>query len=187
MKKIIFLISFIGLSLNAQTNVASNNFSNANYQVAEENVIKTLSYLTSDELEGRNTGSVGIEKAAVYLENLLKENGIKPYFKTYRDTLSNFDKPAFNVVGYLEGTDKSLKNEFVIIGAHYDHIGRIKAVNGDGIGNGANDNASGTTAVTEVAKYFAKFKNNKRSILFVFFSAEEKGLLGSRHLASKLK
>ncbi len=187
MKKIIFLISFIGLSLHAQTNVASNNFSNANYQVAEENVIKTLSYLTSDELEGRNTGSVGIEKAAVYLENLLKENGIKPYFKTYRDTLSNFDKPAFNVVGYLEGTDKSLKNEFVIIGAHYDHIGRIKVVNGDDIGNGANDNASGTTAVTEVAKYFAKFKNNKRSILFVFFSAEEKGLLGSRHLAAKLK
>ena len=187
MKKIIFLISFIGLSLHAQTNVASNNFSNANYQVAEENVIKTLSYLTSDELEGRNTGSVGIEKAAVYLENLLKENGIKPYFKTYRDTLSNFDKPAFNVVGYLEGTDKSLKNEFVIIGAHYDHIGRIKGVNGDDIGNGANDNATGTTAVTETAKYFAKFKNNKRSVLFVFFSAEEKGLLGSRHLAAKLK
>ena len=187
MKKIVFLISFVGLSLHAQTNVTSNSNSNANYQVAEENVIKTLSYLTSDELEGRNSGSEGIEKAAVYLENLLKKNDIKPYFKTYRDTLSNFDKPAFNIVGYIEGTDKKLKNEFVVIGAHYDHIGRIKAVNGDDIGNGANDNASGTTAVTEVAKYFAKFKNNKRSILIVFFSAEEKGLLGSRHLAAKLK
>ena len=187
MKKIVFLISFVGLSLHAQTNVTSNSNSNANYQVAEENVIKTLSYLTSDELEGRNSGSEGIEKAAVYLENLLKANDIKPYFKTYRDTLSNFDKPAFNIVGYIEGTDKKLKNEFVVIGAHYDHIGRIKAVNGDDIGNGANDNASGTTAVTEVAKYFAKFKNNKRSILIVFFSAEEKGLLGSRHLAAKLK
>jgi hypothetical protein len=55
----------------------------------------------------------------------LKENGIKPYFKTYRDTLSNFDKPAFNIVGYIEGTDKKLKNEFVIIGAHYDHIGNV--------------------------------------------------------------
>ena len=188
MKKIVFLISFVGLSLNAQTNVTSKNISNVNYQVAEENVIKTLSYLTSDELEGRDSGSEGIEKAAVYLENLLQENGIKPYFKTYRDTLSNFDKPAFNIVGYIEGSDKKLKNEFVVIGAHYDHIGMLQnGVNGDVIVNGANDNATGTTAVTEVAKYFAKFKNNKRSVLFVFFSAEEKGLLGSKHLAAKLK
>ena len=188
MKKIVFLISFVGLSLHAQTNVTSKNISNVNYQVSEENVIKILSYLTSDELEGRDSGSEGIEKAAVYLENLLKENGIKPYFKTYRDTLSNFDKPAFNIVGYIEGTDKKLKNEFVVIGAHYDHIGMLQnGVNGDVIVNGANDNATGTTAVTEIAKYFAKFKNNKRSVLFVFFSAEEKGLLGSKHLAAKLK
>lgn len=188
MKKIVFLISFVGLSLHAQTNVASKNISNVNYQVSEENVIKTMSYLTSDELEGRDSGSKGIEMAAVYLENLLKENGIKPYFETYRDTLSNFDKPAFNIVGYIEGSDKKLKNEFVVIGAHYDHIGMLQnGVNGDVIVNGANDNATGTTAVTEVAKYFAKFKNNKRSVLFVFFSAEEKGLLGSKHLAAKLK
>ena len=188
MKKIIFLISFVGLSLHAQTNVASKNISIVNYQVSEENVIKTMSYLTSDELKGRDSGSEGIEMAAVYLENLLKENGVKPYFKTYRDTLSNFDKPAFNIVGFIEGTDKKLKNEFVVIGAHYDHIGMLQnGVNGDVIVNGANDNATGTTAVTEVAKYFAKFKNNKRSILFVFFSAEEKGLLGSKHLAAKLK
>jgi Zn-dependent M28 family amino/carboxypeptidase len=76
----------------------------------------------------------------------------------------------------------------VIIGAHYDHIGLAQnAVDGDNIVNGANDNATGTTAVTEVAKYFSKIKNNKRSLLFVFFSAEEKGLLGSKHLAKKLK
>ena len=114
MKKIIFLISLVGLSLHAQTNVTSKNISNFNYQVAEENVIKTLSYLTSDELEGRDSGSEGIEKASIYLENLLKENGIKPYFKTYRDTLSNFDKTSYNIVGYIEGTDKKLKNEFEI-------------------------------------------------------------------------
>jgi acetylornithine deacetylase/succinyl-diaminopimelate desuccinylase-like protein len=187
MKKIAFLISFIGLSLQAQTSLSKAEVSKYKYQVQEENVIKTLSYLTSDELEGRDSGSEGIEKASVYLENLLIENGIKPYFKTYRDTLSNYDKTSYNIVGYIEGTDKKLKNEFVIIGAHYDHIGKIAAVNGDDIGNGANDNAAGTTAVTEVAKYFAKFKKNKRSILFVFFSAEEKGLLGSKHLAAKLK
>ena len=151
-----------------------------------ESVGKTLSYLASDELEGRDTGSEGIEKAAVFLEDLMKRSGVKPYFKTYRDTLSNFEKPAYNIVGFLPGNDLKLKNEFVIIGAHYDHIGRIKAVNGDDIGNGANDNASGSTAVTELIKYFGKNKGNKRSLLFVFFSAEEKGLLGSKHLAKKL-
>lgn len=187
MKKLLFLIPFVSLSLQAQTSLAKAEFSTNKILVKEENVIQTLSYLTSDKLEGRDSGSEGIELATLYLENLLKENGIKPYFKTYRDTLSNFDKTSYNVVGYIEGTDKKLKNEFVIIGAHYDHIGKIAAVNGDDIGNGANDNATGTTAVTEVAKYFAKLKNNKRSILFVFFSAEEKGLLGSKHLAAKLK
>ena len=118
----------------------------------------------------------------------MRENNIKPYFKTYRDTLTNFHKPAFNIVGFIEGNDPKLKNEFVIIGAHYDHIGRVSTpVNGDDIANGANDNASGTTVMSEVAKYFAKNKTNKRSILVVFFSAEEKGLLGSYHLAKKLK
>lgn len=153
----------------------------------ETDVSKTLKFLTSDELEGRDSGSKGIEKASIYLENLLKENGIKPYFKTYRDTLSNYDKTSYNIVGYIEGTDPVLKKEFVIIGAHYDHIGKISAVNGDDIANGANDNAAGTTSVSEVAKYFAHSKSNKRSLLFVFFSAEEKGLLGSKHLAAKLK
>ena len=153
----------------------------------EANVSKTLKFLASDELEGRDSESKGIEKASIYLENLLSDNKIKPYFKSYRDTLSTYDKPAYNIVGFIEGTDPVLKNEFVIIGAHYDHIGKISAVNGDDIGNGANDNAAGTTAVSEVAKYFAKSKSNKRSLLFVFFSAEEKGLLGSKHLAGKLK
>lgn len=152
-----------------------------------ENVAKTLSFLASDELEGRDSGSEGIEKASIFLEKILKENGVKSYFNSYRDTLTNFDKPSYNIVGYIEGNDPKLKNEFVIIGAHYDHIGKIAAVNGDDIGNGANDNASGTTAVTEVVKYFAKSKSNKRSLIFAFFSAEEKGLLGSKHLAKKLK
>jgi Zn-dependent M28 family amino/carboxypeptidase len=153
----------------------------------EENVANTLKFLASDDNEGRDSGSKGIEKASVFLENLMKENSIKPYFKTYRDTLSNFDKPAYNIVGYIEGNDPLLKSEFVIIGAHYDHIGKIAAVNGDEIANGANDNASGSTAVSEVMKYFANNNKNKRSLIFVFFSAEEKGLLGSKHLAKKLK
>lgn len=195
-KCIIFILAYVFVSCGPSKMIATPDMisevqeNNAKTVIAfakEANVSKTLKYLTSDELEGRDSGSKGIEKASVYLENLLRENGINPYFKTYRDTLSNFDKTSYNIVGYIEGTDPVLKNEFVIIGAHYDHIGKISAVNGDDIANGANDNAAGTTSVSEVAKYFAKAKSNKRSLLFVFFSAEEKGLLGSKHLAAKLK
>lgn len=160
----------------------------SDYQVKEADVAKTLQYLASDELEGRDSGSEGIEKAALYLQNQFKENGIKPYFSTYFDTLSNYKDVSYNVVGYIEGKDKKLKNEFVILGAHYDHIGITPEVNGeDKINNGANDNASGTTVLSEVTKYLAASKNNKRSVLIVYFSAEEKGLLGSKHLAEKLK
>lgn len=160
----------------------------APYLVTQQSVEQTLKFLSSDELKGRNTGSEGAEKAARFLEELFVKNSVKPYFSTYRDTLSNFDKPAFNIVGYIEGTDKELKKEFVIISAHYDHIGTTPAaVAGDSIFNGADDNASGCTAVAEMVNYFAKSKSNKRSIMFCFFSGEEKGLLGSRHLAAKLK
>ena len=150
-------------------------------------VEKSLSYLASDELEGRQTGTIGIEKAAVYLENTFKENGVKPYFKTYRDSFNLKDIVGYNIVGYLEGNDKNLKDEFVILGAHYDHIGKGKEVDGDVIANGANDDASGTVAVLEWAKYFSKAKNNKRSVLFTLYAAEEMGLKGSEHLAEKLK
>ncbi|MBU2949053.1 M28 family metallopeptidase [Zobellia uliginosa] len=146
-----------------------------------------MSFLASDELQGRDTGSDGIEKAAEFIENVFSNNNIKPYFDTYRDNLPDYDAPAFNVVGMLEGNDPALKNEFVIVGAHYDHIGLIAEENGDKIANGANDNATGTTTVLELARYFGKSKSNKRSMMFVLFTAEEKGLLGSKHLAQKLK
>ena len=158
------------------------------YKVKENDVAETLKYLASDDLEGRETGKAGMVKAADYLEQFFKDNNIKPYFKSYRDTLSTFKETAFNIVGFIEGNDPVLKNEFIILSAHYDHIGiDEKGVNGDFINNGANDDASGTTAVAEMAKYFSIAKNNKRSILFVLFTGEEKGLLGSKHLAQKLK
>lgn len=156
-------------------------FSNA------ERIKRVMDFLASDELQGRDSGSEGIEKAAGLIEDIFVENRIAPYFDTYRDTLSNFDGPAYNVVGFLEGTDPALKNEFIILGAHYDHIGKISPEGGDAIANGANDNASGTTTVLELARYFGNSKSNKRSIIFALFSAEEKGLLGSKHLANKLK
>ena len=184
MKKILLFAAISFMFLACKTK----NVTAFNYQVKETNVAETLKYLASDELEGRDSGSAGIEKAALYLQNQFKENGIKPYFSTYFDTLSNYKNVSYNVVGYIEGIDKKLKNEFVILGAHYDHIGITPDVKGDDkINNGANDNASGTTVLSEVAKYLAASKNNKRSVLIVYFSAEEKGLLGSYHLAKKLK
>ena len=156
-------------------------------EITKDQVKSSLEYLALDELEGRSTGSKGIEKAAIYIENLFKENNIKPYFETYRDSFTVKDVIGYNVVGFIEGNDPDLKNEFVILGAHYDHIGTAKTVDGDSIANGANDDASGTVAVLEWAKYFSKTKNNKRSILFTLFSAEEMGLKGSGHLSERLK
>ncbi len=146
-----------------------------------------MNVLASDELKGRDSGSEGLEAAAEFIESIFAANNIAPYFPTYRDTLSNFNGTTYNMVGYVEGSDSVLKNEFVVIGAHYDHIGLITPSNGDAIANGANDNASGTTTVLELARYFGTTKSNKRSVIFALFSAEEKGLLGSKHLAKKLK
>ena len=161
--------------------------SNTISPIKEVNLKSSLAYLASDELEGRNTGTIGIEKAAVFIENFFNKNNVKPYFKTYRDSFNIKKINGYNVVGYVEGNDPKLKNEFVILGAHYDHIGTGKEVNGDVIANGANDDASGTVAVMEWAKYFAKTKSNKRSVLFTLYSAEEMGLKGSGHLAERLK
>jgi len=155
--------------------------------ITKASISDKMNYLASDELAGRATGSEGIEKAAIFIENFFKSNNIKPYFETYRDTFNLEKVVGYNIVGYLEGHDPKLKNEFIILGAHYDHIGTAKEIDGDVIANGANDDASGTVAVMEWANYFAKTKTNKRSILFTLYAAEEMGLKGSTHLAKKLK
>ncbi|MGB7070566.1 MAG: M20/M25/M40 family metallo-hydrolase [Pyrinomonadaceae bacterium] len=92
---------------------------------------------------------------------------------------------AYNVIGILEGRDPILKNEAIVIGAHYDHLGRggqgSLAVNSSDIHHGADDNASGTSAILELARLFAKEKENKRTIIFIAFGGEEEGLLGSKY------
>lgn len=151
------------------------------------NAKRILSFLASDSLKGRESGSKGLEKAANFIKNEFNKYGVAPYKKTYLDTFVAQKDTTFNVIGFLRGSDPKLSDEIIMIGAHYDHIGKAKIVNKDTIANGANDNASGTTAVLLLANYFAKQKTNKRSILFALFSAEEKGLLGSKDLAKKLK
>lgn len=84
------------------------------------------------------------------------------------------------------GSDPLLKQELVVLGAHYDHIGIQRPIAGDSIANGANDNASGVSILLEVARNLAK-KKVKRTVLVCFFTAEELGILGSEHLAQRLK
>ena len=91
-----------------------------------------------------------------------------------------------NVVALLPGTDSTLKNEYVVLGGHLDHLGVGKAVKGDSIYNGMWDNATGSAAVISIAKAYKDLsKKPKRSIIFVCFTAEEKGLLGSNYYANR--
>ena len=157
------------------------------HEMSANEIKSMVGFLAADNVEGRDTGSHGIEQAALYIEKKLLSYDVTPYFSTYRDSFKINDLEAYNIVGYLEGIDSILKKEVVLIGAHYDHIGfRARPVTNDTIANGANDNASGTATVLAMAKYFGATKNNKRSIIFALFTAEELGLRGSRHLAERL-
>jgi acetylornithine deacetylase/succinyl-diaminopimelate desuccinylase-like protein len=89
-----------------------------------------------------------------------------------------------NVVAVLEGSDPVLKNEYVALGAHYDHVGMGAPNGGDAIFNGADDDGSGTVAVLAMAEAFAKAPRPKRSILFVWHAGEEKGLWGAQYFTS---
>ena len=154
-------------------------------EVEKKDIARTMEFLSSDALAGRPTGSENIERAAAYIIAELERAGIRPYFDTYRHSFEVKGLTGHNVVGYLEGTDPELKDEVILIGAHYDHIGTGEEVGGDGIANGANDNASGTTAVLEIAKFLST-RDLRRSVILALFSAEEMGLVGSTELAKDL-
>ena len=145
-----------------------------------------VSFLTSDELKGRETATESELIAAQFIKSKFIESGIKPYFETYMDPFESKQYKGVNVVGFIEGNDPKLKHEMVLLGAHYDHLGFGKIVNNDSIANGANDNASGTATVLAIANRLAHLGTNKRSVIIALFSGEEKGLLGSKSLAKKL-
>jgi len=154
--------------------------------INEKLISKHLSTLSDDKMEGRRAGTNGIEKAAKYIESEFERIGLTTYdtLNSYRQNFNFYDMPFYNVIGVIEG--KSLPNEYVIISAHYDHLGIDHKKEGDNIYNGANDNASGTTAVLALAEYFKKLDNNKRSLIFVAFTAEEMGLIGSRYFGKNI-
>ena len=200
MKKDLLLLFLLPTILFSQENVR---FSET---ITTTDLEKHLNILASDSLEGRETGQKGQKMAADYIMNHFKNIGIPPYKgKTYYqkfrvknsrhmckcdDCDVDFLKKALgknkhikgeNVLGFIEGTD--LKEETVIITAHYDHLGKHE----EKIYNGADDDGSGTVAAMEIAEAFmiAKKEGNgpRRSVLVMTVSGEEKGLLGSAFYA----
>lgn len=164
-----------------------------------------ISFLASDLLEGREAGSRGNRIAGEYIVSNLKLLGIEPLFDNYYQPFEAYGrerqkKGRFqvhpdsiiklkqdthrklalnNIFGKIEGKNP---NEYVVIGAHYDHLGYDSSLCGDQIYNGADDNASGVSAVLQVAKAFmVTGVQPERTIIFAFWDGEEKGLLGSKY------
>lgn len=164
----------------------------------------SVSFLASDALEGRGAGKLGGAVAAEYLASYLMGIGIKPllgnsYFQTFEAYNEDFQKKKRytvdpdsiekykqtthrvlhlrNVLGIIPGKDQS---QYVIVGAHYDHLGMDEDLSGDKIYNGADDNASGVSAVMQIARAFVESgEKPERNIIFAFWDGEENGLLGS--------
>lgn len=194
MKKIlaILLLSVFVISCKKETD---KNVSKNDIAIDTVTVKKHLYTLASDDMQGRRAGTEGIEKAAKYIENEFKRIGLTTYegLDTYRQTFKFVNRRSkskdsietSNIIGVLEG--KSKKDEYVIVSAHYDHLGIYKKEGQlDSIYNGANDDASGVTGVLALAEYYAKKKNNERTIVFVAFTAEEMGLIGSRYFGKDI-
>jgi len=157
--------------------------------LSKDELIKHLSIIAGDEMEGRKTGEAGQKMAANYLRNIYKNLGIETLPGTedyYQFVPSEAMKRMFspklndseNVVAYIKGSEKP--DEYLVISAHYDHVGMT---NGE-IYNGADDNGTGTTALLEMARMFKIAEKNgngpKRSIVFLHCTGEEYGLHGSR-------
>jgi Zn-dependent M28 family amino/carboxypeptidase len=151
--------------------------------------------LAADSFYGRLTGSDYATQVAFFLANEFKKAGAVPVAgnNEYFNTFTTREKAiVVNVVAAIPGKTKS--GELVIFSAHYDHMGRKPSPihspergnpeEEDIIYNGANDNASGVSALIHLARYYAKQQNNERTLIFIAFSGEEEGLLGSRKMAT---
>lgn len=164
------------------------------YSISANELEEWVEFLASDDMKGRQNGSPEMEEAALWIAQKFKEFDVKPvypdgklvrpyFFRTRRGDSIN----ERNVVGIVEGADPERKEEYIIITAHFDHVGIRRAVDGDSIYNGADDNAAGTLTLLGVAKAFHE-NNYKpgRSILYAAVSGEEMGMRGSRNLAANM-
>lgn len=161
----------------------------------EENVLQSelelnIHFLSSDELRGRNTGTPELDISARYIADWFRAfdiqtpPGYDSFYQEFVVTLRDSSVvKSQNVIGVVEGSDPTLRNEYVLLAAHYDHIGVGPAsAEGDSIYNGARDNAVGVATVMAAGKYFADHPP-KRSVLLALWSAEELGLIGSEYFA----
>ncbi len=161
-----------------------------------DRIQRDIVWLADDQRDGRGTGTAGNDSAAAYIARRHEALGLErlvPGTYLQRFTARSAEMaheghpegvPSQNVVAMVPGTDPTLRNQYVVIGAHFDHLGRSSAHSSDpeakdAIRNGADDNASGTAAVMELARQFAA-RPAKRSIIFASFTGEELGLLGSQ-------
>ena len=156
---------------------------------------KHMQALASDEMRGRGSASDDELTAAKYIASQLKLLKIKPAgddgtflqtVKFKRRVRGAPDQPpadavTTNVIGILRGRDRKLSKETILLSAHLDHLGVGREVNGDKIYNGADDDASGVTAVLELAKVLMSGPRPKRTVVFVLFGSEEIGGHGARY------
>ena len=150
----------------------------------QERLTGHVYYFASDSLRGRKAGSEDAAKAAEYIRREYEAMGVKPFFSEWYMPFERKGRKYKNVVGVIEGADPALKNEYIVLGAHYDHLG----VKEDGqVYNGADDNASGSAALIEIARMLMSDRANlRRSVIIAAFDAEEIGLYGSSALADTL-
>lgn len=164
------------------------------YSTSAVELEEWVSFLASDHMKGRQNGSPEMEEAAHWIAGKFQDFDIHPVFPdgelvrpyTFQTRRGDsFDER--NIVGMVEGTDPDLKDEYIIITAHFDHVGIRRPIENDSIYNGADDNAAGTCTLLGVAK---TIKENKyqpgRTLLFASVSGEEMGLHGSRYLAANM-
>lgn len=169
----------------------------AQADITEKEIKDHIWTLASPQMKGRFPGTAENKKTVRYLVKQFKKSGIAAYNGSYIQEFTSKmrvkkgvqDTPYVktqNVIGYIEGSDPVLKHEFIVIGAHYDHLGMggasSKKPDTIGIHLGADDNASGTAALLEIAEKLAANKATlKRSVMVIAFGAEEQGLLGSKY------
>lgn len=145
--------------------------------------------LASDSLQGRGLGTEGAVYAREYIAAQMQAAGLEAFQEDY---IQQFQfrsgiiwATAYNIVGVVRGTDPVLKDEYIVIGAHYDHLGYSLNADRKRIFPGADDNASGVAAILEIGSYFAQNPHLlKRSLIIVAFDAEETGLNGSNHFVN---
>lgn len=166
-------------------------------EITEKELKEHLLFLTSEKNAGRYPGGKANKRVVKYLKKEFKKIGVIPFdvgykqnFKATLRVVKGVDKKPVvktcNVLGFIEGNDANLKNEYIVLGAHYDHLGlgglSSKSDKKNTIHYGADDNASGTAALLEIAEKIESQKHLlKRSIIFIAFGAEEQGLLGSKY------